>query len=430
MREAVVLAVFVVAYVLIATERVHRVLAALAGAAAMLLIGALPWRTALFSGTAGIDWNVIGLLFGMMVVVSVLAETGAFDAVAIAAVHVTRGRPFLLLSFLVVVTAVASAALDNVTTVLLLAPVTLVVCTRLGLPPVTFLIAEVFASNVGGMATLIGDPPNIIVGSRAGLTFDQFVVTLGPLTVVLLGVLLLVLRLVFAGALRDARPVAVDLAELSPRAAITDLRLLVVSVAVLVVMLVGFVLHPVLHLAPSVVALVGALVLVALSGLGPARFLQQVEWSTLLFFVGLFVMVGALIEAGWVERLAQGVASVFGDHLLMTSTVILGLSATVGGIVDNIPFVATMAPLTEDLVADYAGDPDSVALWWALVAGADLGGNLTAVGASANVVVLAVAARAGHRIGFWQFTRYGLVVTAVTVGIAWVWLWLRFFAFG
>jgi Na+/H+ antiporter NhaD/arsenite permease-like protein len=429
MTAVLVVAAFVAAYVLIATERIHRVAAALSGAAAMVLLGVVDARVAFFSEKTGIDWNVIFLLLGMMVIVSVLKQTGVFDYLAIWAAKRTHGRPFATMVMLVVITALASAMLDNVTTVLLIAPVTLLLCDRLGLSPVPFLIAEALASNIGGTATLIGDPPNIIIASRAGLTFNDFVVNLAPIVIVLMVVFIGLCRVLFRSAFTyDPKRVAALMA-LDEREVIKDRGLLLRSGIVLVAVMVGFVAHSALHIEPSLVALLGAGALVALSKLDPPEFLEEVEWPTLVFFMGLFVMVGALVEVGVIGRLGSLLTEAVGDRYLLASSALLWGSALLSGIVDNIPYVATVAPLVQTLVDAGSGASQAHALWWALALGADLGGNATAVGASANVVVIGIAARNGHPISFWRFTKYGSVVAAVTIAVSWLYLWLRYYAF-
>ena len=429
MTSVLVVAAFVGAYVLIATERVHRVAAALAGAAAMVLLGVVDANVAFFSEETGVDWNVIFLLLGMMVIVSVLKQTGIFDYLAIWAAKRTRGRPFATMVLLVVLTAAASALLDNVTTVLLVAPVTLLVCDRLGLSPIPFLLAEAMASNIGGTATLIGDPPNIIIASRAGLSFNDFLVNLAPIVVVLMVVFIGLCWLLFRRSLHyDAERVSALMA-LDEKEVIRDRRLLARSVVVLLAVMVGFMASSALDVEPSLIALLGAGALVAISRLDPPEYLEEVEWSTLVFFMGLFVMVGALVEVGVIGRLGELLTSAVGDHYFLAASGLLWFSAVLSGIVDNIPYVATMAPLVQDLVDAGQGASGARALWWALALGADLGGNATAVGASANVVVIGIAARNGHPISFWQFTRYGIVVALVTVAVAWAYLGLRYYAF-
>jgi len=421
-------AVFAVAYVLIATEWTHRVAAALGGAVLMLLIGATDAEHAFFSEESGIDWNVIFLLLGMMLIVAVLQRTGVFEFVAIWAVKRARGRPFRVMVILVVVTAAASAVLDNVTTVLLVAPVTFLVCERLAVPVAPYLIAEALASNIGGTATLVGDPPNIIIASRAGLTYNDFLIHLAPLIVLLMVVFVGLCRWLFRSAFGYDEERAQAVLALRERDAIRDSRLLVISLVVLVAVTAAFVLHTALHLEPSVVALVGGLVLLAASRLDAEDVAKDVEWPTLVFFAGLFVMVGALVNTGVIDRLATAATEATEGRLLLASMVLLWASAVLSAVVDNIPYVATMSPVVADLAAG-TGDRGQV-LWWSLALGADLGGNATAVGASANVVVLGIAARAGRPISFWQFTRYGLIVAAVTVALSAPYLWLRYFVFG
>jgi Na+/H+ antiporter NhaD/arsenite permease-like protein len=425
------IAVFTVSYVLIATERIHRVAAALGGAAVMLALGITDAEAAFFSEESGVDWNVVFLLLGMMVIVGVLRQTGIFEYLAIWAAKRARGRPFRVMVLLVMITAVASALLDNVTTVLLVAPVTLLVCERLGVPVVPFLIAEALASNIGGTATLVGDPPNIIIASRGGLSFNDFLIYLAPLVVGLMVVYVGLCRVLFRRAF-TFQPERVDaIMGLSEREAITDPRLLIKSLVVLVGVMGAFVLHTVLHLEPSVVALLGAGVLVAISRLPVGDALSEVEWPTLAFFMGLFVMVGGLVHTGVIETLSQAAADATEGRLLLTSMVLLWASAVLSAIVDNIPYVATMSPIVADLVeaAQGGGGADPNVLWWSLALGADLGGNATAVGASANVVILGIAERNRHKISFWEFTKYGLVVAVITVALSVPYLYLRFFAF-
>jgi Na+/H+ antiporter NhaD/arsenite permease-like protein len=431
MTGVLAVAVFVVTYVLIATERVHRVAAALGGAAGMVLIGVVDADSAFHERGTAIDWNVIFLLLGMMLLVGVIRQTGLFEYLAIWAAKRARGQPFRIMVSLIVITAIASALLDNVTTVLLVAPVTLLVCRRLDLDPVPFLIAEVLASNVGGTATLIGDPPNIIIASRAGLSFNDFLVHLAPLVVVLVAVLIGLCRLMFRGALVVNPDRVTEIMALDERAAITDSRLLRESLAVLGLTIAGFVLHSIIHLDPSIVALLGAGLLVLLSRVTVEDALREVEWPTLAFFMGLFVVVGGLIEAGVIDRLAGTAGEATGGNLLTGSLLLIGVSGVLSGIIDNIPYVATMSPVVEELVAtaETAAVEPGV-LWWALALGADLGGNATAVGASANVVVLGIAERADHPISFWRFTRYGALVAAITLVLAALYVWLRYFVVG
>ncbi|MFI0446699.1 ArsB/NhaD family transporter [Actinomadura sp. 6N118] len=423
---AVAITIFAFAYVLIASEKIARTKVALGGAALMLLFHITDAEAAFFSEESGIDWNVIFLLLGMMVIVSVLRQTGVFEFTAIWAAKRARGKPYRLMLMLVVITASASALLDNVTTVLLIAPVTFLVCERLALQVAPYLIAEVMASNIGGTATLVGDPPNIIIASRGNLSFNDFLIHLAPLVVVLMVVFCLMCRLLFRSAFTYDPERVAEVMALEEREAITDTRLLFQGLGVLGVVVAAFVLHPVLHYEPSIVALLGAGLLVAATKVTTEQALDEVEWPTLVFFAGLFVMVGGLVETGVIGDVSNAAADATEGRLGFATMLLLGASAGLSAIIDNIPYVATMSPIVGDLVQQNGGNDHAQVLWWALALGADLGGNATAVGASANVVVLGIAARNGHPITFWQFTKYGLVVTVVTVALAAPYLWLRY----
>jgi Na+/H+ antiporter NhaD/arsenite permease-like protein len=328
---------------------------------------------------------------------------------------------------LTLITAIASAFLDNVTTVLLVAPVTLLVCDRLGINPVSFLIAEVMASNIGGTATLIGDPPNSIIASRSGLTFNDFLIHMTPLVVIELVVLTLVLPRLFKGSFAVDPARVENVLRLNEREAIQDTSLLIKCGVVLLVVFAGFVGHSAFHVEPPVVALLGAGVLVMISKAPTKDYMSRVEWQTLLFFAGLFIMVGALVKTGVIGDLAEQIGKATDGKPLLATMLILVVSAVLSGIVDNIPYVATMSPVVLDLTSNLT-DPSHVpALWWALAAGADFGGNATAVGASANVVVIGIALRSGNPISFWEFTRKGVVMTAITILVAAPYLWLRYF---
>ena len=421
-----VVAVFAVSYILIATEKVNRVAAALAGVAGLTLLGVVKADTAFFNQHTGVDWNVVFLLFGMMVIVSVLTHTGLFECIALWAARTSRGRPMRLMVLLMLVTAVFSPMVDNVTTALLVTPVALAVTGRLGLSPRPYLIAIILAANIGGTSTLIGDPPNIIIASRAGLSFDDFLVHALPLTVIEFFVLVGLLRLLFFKHLRR-RPDAVELQELNPLEAVRNPALLVRCLVVLGLLMVAFSLHAWWHLEPSIIAMLGAGAMVIVSRTTPRQFLGDVEWSTLAFFMALFVLVGGLVQVGVIDRAGQWAAQMMGGDELLGVTGLLFGSAVVGAFVDNIPYTTAMAPIVEEMVMSTAHSGSESPLWWAFVFGADLGGNTTAVAAGANVVVLGIAAKAGRPISFWQFTRFGLVAVVVTMAVAWVYCWLRYF---
>ena len=420
-------AVFLASYIMIATEKVHRVAAALLGVAGMIFLGLVDAKSAFFSETTGVDWNVVALLFGMMVVVSVLRHTGLFEALALWAAQASRGSPRRLLVLMIAITAVLSPILDNVTTVLLVAPVTLAVCERLKLNPAPYLMALVFASNIGGISTLIGDPPNLIIASRAGLTFNDFLVVSLPLCVILVFALLGLLLLMFKRELAQRPDVDAAVVSLDPTTSIPDKRMLVRCLVVLAIMLVAFSFHSLVGVEPSIIALLGAGAMVLISRTKPEQFLAEVEWSTLSFFMALFVLVGALVTVGIIGQLGQWAADLMHGNELGGATSLLVGSAVIGAVVDNIPYTTAMTPIAHDMVNSLGHAGASSPLWWSFVFGADLGGNATAIGAGANVVVLGIAAKAGHPISFWDFTKRGLIVTAMTVAIAWLYVWLRFF---
>ena len=422
----VAVAIFVGAYVLIATERVHRVAASLGGAAIILGLGVTSSQDAFYSSETGVDWDVIFLLLGMMLVVGVLKRTGVFEYMAIRAAKLAGGQPYRVMVLLVMVTAGASALLDNVTTVLLVVPVTLLVCERLGLHPLPFLMAEALASNIGGAATLVGDPPNIIIASRADLTFTDFLVHMLPVVLVVLAVFLILIRVMFRKAL--SKPVTgVDaLMALDEREAIKDPRLLLRSGIVLGVILIGFLLQRQTGISPSVVALVGAGIMILISPARPGELVEDVEWETLLFFIGLFILVGALVEVGALEQLADFMANATDSQVVPTLMVVLIGSAVVSAIVDNIPYVTAMTPVVESLIASNPALGQDGALWWALALGADFGGNATLVGASANVVVVGIAARNGLHISFWTWMKYGVPTAAMSIAIAVPYVLLRY----
>ena len=419
-------AIFVGVYVLVATERVHRVAAALGGAGLVLALGIVDSEDAFYSPETGIDWDVIFLLLGMMLVVGILRRTGAFEYLAIHSAKLAGGRPRKLLVLLVLVTAGASALLDNVTTVLLIAPLTISVCRQLGIPPVPFLLAEAFASNIGGAATLVGDPPNIIIASRADLTFTDFLVHMTPVILVVLAAFVGLALWMFRADL-GARPEHAEaLAAMDEESAITDRRMLTASVVVLIAIVIGFLTQRQTGLSPAVVALLGAGVLVLLSPLRVGELLKEVEWETLAFFMGLFVLVGALVRVGALEALASRIADLTGAALAPTLMIVLGGSAVASAIVDNIPFVAAMTPVVESLIVTNPALGTDGALWWSLALGADLGGNATLIGASANVVIVGVAAKNGITITFGQWLRYGVPTAVLSVAICAPYLLLRY----
>ncbi|WP_055482141.1 SLC13 family permease [Sphaerimonospora mesophila] len=421
------LAIFLVAFFFIATEKANKVKVVLIAAGLMAVLGLIPGSEVFFSEHAGIDWNVVFLLLGMMIIVGIIKQTGIFDYLAIWAAKKSKGQPYRLMVMLMTITAIASPFLDNVTTIMLVAPVTVVVCDRLRIPAQPYLIAEVLASNIGGAATLIGDPPNIIIASRAGLTFNDFLVHMTPIVVIIFATFVLFTRVLFRNAFQYNPEHVASVMALQERRAITDRRLLIRCMIVLGVVILAFCLHSVLPLEPAIVALVGAGVMMLVARTDVSEVLREVEWPTLVFFMGLFVMVAGLVHTGVIETVGGWVVGVLGGNHFLTATTLLFGSGVLGAFFDNIPYATVMAPIVEGLVAQTADPQIGQALWWSFALGADFGGNGTAVAASANIVALGIATRTGHNISFWQFTRYGIFVTALSLLMAWGYVWLRYF---
>jgi Na+/H+ antiporter NhaD/arsenite permease-like protein len=390
----------------------------MAGGIAMVLLGIVSQEQAFEE----IDFNVIFLLAGMMILAGIIRKTGVFGWIAVRAARFASGEPYRILVVLSVITAVASALLDNVTTVVLVGPITIFLAARLGMNPFPFLMSEILASNIGGASTLIGDPPNILIGSAAGLDFGAFLVNMAPLSAILLVVYLLAARWLFRGQLEADPALRESLLELDESEMITNPGLLRVALIVLGLTLVGFLFHGVLHLEPATIALAGAVVLMLLARESPDEALREVEWPTLFFFIGLFMLVAGVIEIGLIDAVADAIFELTGGALAATSILLLWMSAILSGIVDNIPYTATMIPVVTQLAE---GQPND-ALWWALAIGADLGGNATIIGASANVILAGMAEREGHPISFVRFLKYGLPVTLGTMIIATGYVWLRY----
>jgi Na+/H+ antiporter NhaD/arsenite permease-like protein len=412
------LIVFVVTYVAIAVEKVHKTLVALAGAMAVLLLGLVSQEEAF----EGVDWNVIFLLAGMMIIANTLSRTGIFQWMASKVIDQAKGEPFRVLLLLSAMTAVLSAFLDNVTTVVLMVPLTLFVTKALSITPVPYLISEILASNIGGAATLIGDPPNIIIGSASGLDFVAFLLNMGPPALIVYLVFMGLIALFFRRELHVPQERRLEAMALSEEGLIKDRRLLVQGLVVLGLVLAGFLLHSILHLEAATVAMSGAVLLLYVSRAEVHEAITEIEWTTLLFFLGLFILVEALIKVGFVEIAARSVLDLTGGDLSWTAILLLWGSGIGSAIIDNIPYTATMVPIVQELGRTMPVEP----LWWSMALGACFGGNATAVGASANVIVLSLAERAGYRISFVQFLKYGLVITLVSLLISTVYVWFRY----
>jgi len=409
--------IFLFTYALIVSEKIHRTVSALLGGVAMILF-VVPQEKAFHA----IDWNVIFLLAGMMIIANIIKETGLFQWIAFQAVRFGKGDPFRVLVILSLITAVTSALLDNVTIVVLVAPVTLFVASSLRISPVPFLIAEILASNIGGMATLVGDPPNILIGSAAHIDFVQFVLNMGPISVLILLIFLVGARFLFQKDLAIKEQSPANLTRLDANALITDPTLLRKSLIIMLGVIIGFLLHGALHLEPATIALTGATLLLLWSKTDPHHALRDIEWTTLFFFFGLFITVEAVVEVGIIEMVADAALQLTGGNVSLTSIFLIWLSAIASGIIDNIPYTATMIPLVKSLGQAMSTDP----LWWSLALGACLGGNLTLVGAAANVVVASLAEKSGHPISFRHFFRYGAIVTIGSLVMASGYVWIRY----
>lgn len=415
--------ILVIAYVFITSEKINRALVSLIGAGAMIFLGVLNQHLAV----QGIDFNTIFLLIGMMTIVNVTKDTGVFQFVAIYAAKSVRGNPRALMPVLAIITAVFSALLDNVTTVLLIVPVTLLLCEQLKQKPYPFLFSQIFASNVGGMATLIGDPPNILIGSAVGLSFMDFVVTVGPVALVLMIILLGFFDVVWGRKMKTSLRAIAHLLKYDAVSAIKDSGLLIKCGIVLFAVLMGFIFGHGQGLEPGSVALTGAAVLLLLKvwrleAEKQAHSVQEafaeVEWETIFFFMGLFILVYGVEVTGLLEYLGQEMLSVTGGDMTATAMGILWVSAVLSAILDNIPFVATMIPLIESLGPEMGGEEALMPLWWCLALGACLGGNGSLIGASANVMVASFAERAGHRISFMQYMLLGFPLMIGTIAVA------------
>ena len=414
---ALAVIIFILALALIATERVDRTKVALLGAVLVLLTQTIEQERAI----EAIDWNTLGLLVGMMIVVRVTEPTGAYTWVAIRAGQLSKGRPFAVVLALSVTTAVLSAFLDNLTTVLLMVPITFLLADALDVDPIPLVIIEILVSNIGGTATLIGDPPNIMIAGATGLTFVEFIVNLAPVAIVTFAVVTAGLYWMYRPHLRITPEAQARVMELDAADSIEDARELKRTVPILVATILLFFAHQALHLEPATVALAGAAVMLLVTSQKVEDVLAGLEWPTLFFFVGLFVMVGALEETGAIEEVANGIADVTAGNRTAELLGIAWVSAVGSGIVDNIPFTAAMIPVVEQLGG---GEDDSY--WWALALGACFGGNATLVAAAANVAAAGMAARAGRPIGFMQFLRVGLPVTFVSMLIATAYIALRY----
>ena len=416
--------VFILMYVVIVSEKIHRTVAAVLGALVMLYMGVMSMDTALHH----VDFNTLGLLVGMMVLVGVTSHTGLFDYVAIRAAQAAKAEPRRILNYLAIITAVFSGFLDNVTTVLLMVPVTFSITNKLHISPAPFLLTQIIASNIGGTATLIGDPPNIMIGSAVPeLDFMSFITNLAPIAFICLVVVLGIVEVLYRKQLHTKPELQQEVMALDAAKSLKDRRLLAKSLFVLGLTILGFFMHSMLHLESSLIALGGGFLLLLLAG-GSHHLVEttmkSVEWATIFFFIGLFIAVGGLVETGVIHDLAVEAVSLTGGDVTTTSIMILWLSAIVSSVLDNIPFVATMIPLVQSM--GQMGVTNLEPVWWSLALGACLGGNGTLVGASANLIVAGLAAERGVKITFLRFLRVGFPIMLLTIVLSTIYVYLRY----
>ena len=419
MAATISVIVFVLVMTAIVTEKVHRSVAALAGAVVLLLTHVLDFETAIHH----VDFNTLGVLLGMMLFVGVVKNSGLFEYVAIKSAKIAKGDPWRIMMAFILITAVFSAMLDNVTTVLLIAPMTITITRILQVNPMPFLMTQILASNIGGTATLIGDPPNIMIGSAAHLSFMDFILNDGPAVVIILAVVILLMRFIYGRKLSVDEMAIAQIMELDEQKAIKSRSLLHKSLVMIVIVAVGFVIHGKLGVESSVVALTCASALIIIGKQDVEDVISDVEWPTILFFLGLFIVVGGMVETGVVGMLADLLVTSTAGHPVMTMLVLLWASALLSSILDNIPFVATLIPLVTMMGESGV---DIWPLWWAISLGACLGGNGTLIGASANVVVASISGKNGHPISFADFFKVGFPVMIVTLIISTVYMLIRY----
>ena len=420
----VAIVIFVAAYALIISEKIHRTIIGICGAMLMILLGIINQETAIHH----IDFNTLGLLMGMMVIVNITSETGLFNYLAIWAAKKVKAKPISLLVALSLLTAVCSALLDNVTTVLLTVPITFSITKQLNVDVKPFLIAQILSSNIGGTATLIGDPPNIMIGSAVGLQFMDFITNLSAICILIFIVTIALLIVIYGKKLHTTDELREKVMQLDEKSQIVEPRLLKKCLFALAVTISLFVLHGQLHLDTATAAMTGAGLLLLISFPQKeamiAKVLSKVEWLAIFFFAGLFILVGALVETGVIKMLAEEAIKITNGDLTATSMLILWMSAYASAFIDNIPFVATLIPLIQDMGQMGMTNLDPV--WWSLALGACLGGNGTLIGASANVVVASMAAQRGKPISFISFMKIALPMMTLSIAISSVYIWLRY----
>ena len=418
-KQVIAIIIFLVVMLAIISEKVNRAIAAMAGALLMIIFNILSVE----QGLHHIDFNTIGVLIGMMLFVSVVKNSGVFEYIAIFSAKKSKGDPWKIMLCFVILTAVLSAVLDNVTTVLLIGPMTIVITQILNINPTPFLVTQILASNIVGTATLIGDPPNIMIGSAANLSFADFIINLGPIVLIILFLTILCFKFMFKKQLFVDDKAKEKILNLDEKKAIKDKPLLIKSIIMIIFILLGFILHNVLNLESSIVALTGATIMMFIGKQDVDEILSSIEWSTIAFFGGLFVIVGGLVEVGIINNIAQYLISATSGHLVLTMLVILWLSAIISSFLDNIPFVATLIPL---ILTMQGQGIDVMPIWWATSLGACLGGNGTLIGASANIVLANVGQKNGYPISFKDYFKIGFPLMIFSILISTIYLLIRF----
>mgnify|MGYP001333948470 CR=1 FL=1 len=408
--------IFIITYVAIVSEKIHRMVIAVFGAGLMIVFHVLSQEEAL----SKIDFNTLGLLIGMMIVVNVIKQTGLFQYLAIKSAKIAKGNPARIMLYFAILTALASAFLDNVTTILLVVPVTLVITDTLKLNPIPFVLSEIMSSNIGGAATLIGDPPNIMIGGATGLSFVDFIVNLFPLMIINFIVTIIILRFIFRKSLKVDENARQEILSFNEKKAITDKKLLIKSLIVLAFTIAGFVLSEVINVESASIALFAASVLLLLSRIEPEEIMEKIEWTTIFFFGGLFILVGSLVKIGVIDMIAAEVIKITDGNMTLMTMIVLWLSTFLSSFLDNIPYVATMIPLVDTVSsgAVHAYEP----VWWALSIGACLGGNGTIIGASANVVARGIVEKRGYTFSFMKYMKIAFPLMIISIIISSIYL--------
>ena len=415
--------ILLVTYVFIALEKIPKVTISLIGASIVILLGLVNATTGSHYFINYVDFGVIFLLVSMMIIVSITTKSGVFNWIANELLKMTKGHPIKILFTLGIFTAVTSAFLDNVTTVILIMPMTFIIAEKLNINPIPYLITEIFSSNIGGTATLIGDPPNIIIGTQANLSFTDFIVELTPIVAIILTIVLCYLMLVFKKDLKTTSEKMEAVANIDNSETIKDHKLMIRSCTVLALVILGFVLHDITHIPAYLTAMLGASVLLLFEK--PTEIFKEVEWNTIFFFIGLFIIIGGLEASGGISIMAKWIINITNGSQELTSMIILWASGIISGIIDNIPYTVTMAPMISE-IQNVMGSDYATPLWWSLSLGACLGGNMTIIGAAANVIVSEYSIKKGYNIGFMRFMKYGIITMSISLILSSIYVYFKY----